>query len=220
MEELIERLKFIPLSRRLIVAAIVGLVFPWYFIFMDELENLEYEKETATSALEAIQVKFNRAKSQKNDFPELEKKLAFTQDQLKKAKTRLPDEYHMDSILEFVAVSSDEAGVQLQEFTPQKEEFRDTGYSYVEMPINLKVEGNYNQVGVFFDKLAHMEKMIHLRDLHTKQISKIPAANEIGGELSKQAKLAQALDRIKVVTTGKLVVFRSARPGEGAGEAL
>jgi Tfp pilus assembly protein PilO len=220
MDEIIERLKFIPVSKRIAVAAIIGLVVPWFFVFMDEIDSAEYELETATSEYEAIEAKFNRAKSQKNDMPELEKKLDFTRKQLAEAKTRLPDDYEMNSILEFVANSSDEAGVELLEFTPNEEAFKNTGYSYVEMPIALSVQGTYNQTGVFFDKLIHMEKMVHIRDITSvKVLKEMGEPLTVDMELSKQAKLSQELEKIRVKTTAKMIVFRSARPGESAGNA-
>jgi type IV pilus assembly protein PilO len=218
MEELIERIKHMPLKARLVVALALGIVLPLYFVFMDEVEAVDWELEDARTQYESIEIKYNKAKRQKNDMPELEKKHEFTQKQLAEAKKRLPDVYHMDSILEFVAKSSDESGVKLLEFTPNDEEFKDTGYSYVEMPINLGVEGSYNQIGVFFDKLVHMEKMVHIRDLNAQQIQK-QQDDPTGIELTKEAKLAQILDGVKVKATAKLVVFRSARPGEGAAPA-
>ena len=216
MEELIERLKHFPLSIRVTVAAILGVVIPWYFMFWDDVNNINYELEMANGKYESIEGKFNRAKRQKTDMPELEKKIEFTRQELLKAKTKLPDNYQMDSILEFVATASDEAGAELLKFEPNEEAFKDTGYSYVEMPIQLSVQGTYNQIGVFFDKLVHMEKMIHLRDMNSQQVVNV-AEPALANEMTQQARLAAQLDGIKVKTDAKLIVFRSARPGEGAG---
>ena len=217
MEEIVERLKFMPIWGRVISFALAGIVLPWYFVFMDEIDDADYQLEEAISEYESIESKFNRAKSQKNDMPELEKSLEFTRKQLEEAKTRLPDEYYMDSILEFVANSSDEAGVELLEFTPAEEQFKDTGYSYVELPISLSVQGTYNQIGVFFDKLVHMEKMVHIRDINSEKVVKEnPNEGNLNIELSKQAQLAQELEKIRVKTSAKMIVFRSAKAGEGA----
>ena len=72
MEQYIERLKVTPLWTRIALAVVIGLGLPIY-LFMDEVDNTEYALEKATSDYDAIEAKFNRAKSQKNDMPELEK---------------------------------------------------------------------------------------------------------------------------------------------------
>ena len=214
MEELLERWKMVPLIGRLAICLIVGGLIPVY-LYMDTIDGLSEQLSEAEGQLESMEAKYNRAKRDKTNMPELEKKLEFVEKELVEAKKRLPDFYKMDSLLEFVANSAEKSGLTLLEFKPENEVFKDTGYSYVEMPINLKVTGNYNQIGVFFDEIVHMEKMVQIRDLEANR--RLQANGFEQQDMTPEGKLAQLLDSIKIDATAKLVVFRSARPGEGGG---
>lgn len=218
MEELIEKIKDAPLHWRLIIVLLLGSVSTWYFVFSSDLDLAEYEMVEAENKKQSMEVKYNRAKTQKQDMPQLEEKLAFTNQQMEKAKKNLPDTYEMETILEYVSKSSADTGVDLSIFEPEAEVLKSAGYNYFEMPIRIETMGKYNDTANFFDRLVHMDKMVHVRDMNIEQVKNmvVNRAEQGAAPPNKEARLAMELDSIRIKTVAKMVVFRSARPGEQA----
>ena len=137
---------------RILMAVIIGIL-PALYIYIDRGEALDLERIEADERLVRARKDFLGARDKKGNLPELEEKHAFTQQELRAARERLPDNYDIDRFLEKIATIANEVNVRLDEFDPQKEE--PAGTNHVQMPIKMKLLGKYSQVVSFMDRVVH-----------------------------------------------------------------
>ena len=84
---------------------------------------------------------------------------------MRNAESALPDKFEIDRILEKISILTEDSGVRLLMFDPKSEQISDTAFKYVELPIALKLRGNYKTVLTFLDTLVHLELLVHLRNI-------------------------------------------------------
>jgi type IV pilus assembly protein PilO len=163
-EELKERYKVLPLWARLGIAALVGAL-PALYIYYEEGDVLAADLETVIQDEESARIKFEKAREKKTNVPKLEEQLAFTEEQLVKAKKKLPDSYRIEDVLQRAATIGKEVGVRFVSFDPGDEK-RGTGdYRYMEMPIATEIDGTFNQIAAFMDRVVHLESSVFVRNI-------------------------------------------------------
>jgi Tfp pilus assembly protein PilO len=163
---------------------VLGLI-PGLYFYFDEGQSYEEKLAEITSQEATVRAEFEKARQRKSDLPKLEEKLAFTEDQLTKAKKLLPDSYIIESILEKAATLAYKTNVVLERFKPLAEIGHDSdGYRYMELPIETQITGDYQSIATFFDKVAHLDTTIFIRN-----IAITPAASN--ATLQQRAQAAQ-----------------------------
>lgn len=216
LDELKERYKNSPFYLRLLLGIFLGSLIGLY-VYLQEGEAYEIELQSETENRRQAKTQFENTQKRKENLPKLEEQLAFTEEQLEKAKTKMPDTIHMEEILQRIAAVGKEMDLKIQEFDPQNQVYRDGDFRYAEVPIRVRVVGKYFQVTGFFDRVAHLEKLIHIRNIALKGEIE-PDANAVLGNNARivvpeqEANLIR--NRIRVVALADLVVFRGLKPGE------
>ena len=148
---------------RLLIAFLIGVI-PAYYIYIDEGDALETSMNEAKDKLSALEVKFEKERAKRSKLPELEAKLAFTEQQLKESSKLLPDTFLMNDVLQETSTIARDVGVELQVFDPGTATAGGDAFKYMEMPIELIISGKYSQIASFYDRLANLEKMVHVRN--------------------------------------------------------
>lgn len=74
---------------------------------------------------------------------------------------QLPAKHEMPGLLEDISKTGLAAGLKFDLFAPQAEITHDF---YIEMPIKIQVEGNYNELAVFLSRVAQMPRIVTLHD--------------------------------------------------------
>ena len=163
-EELISRYKLMPMAARLLIALLLGII-PAYYIYLEDGDELEKQMNDVKEKLSTLEGKFEKERAKRNKLPELEAKLAFTEQQLKESSKRLPETFLMNDILQEASTIARDVGVELQVFDPGTPEPAGDAFKYMEMPIELVISGKYTQIANFYDRLANLEKMVHVRNI-------------------------------------------------------
>ena len=138
--------------------ALVGAVF-FYFFYMprqEEIRRLEKEKKNLKDNLAIYKTKARL-------LPKFEKKMAEAQARFDAAMTALPEKREIPSLLTEVSNSGGDAGLAFELFQPRAE--TKTDY-YAQIPVNIKVRGGYHQMGVFFDKVSRLHRIVNIRDIN------------------------------------------------------
>ena len=166
MEELKQKYKNLHLWARLGLLVILGLL-PALYSYLDQGEEFETRLMEAQNQEQTVRLEFEKARQRKASLPKLEEELAFTEDQLARAKKLLPDQVRIEEILEKVALISKETNVSLLRFRPEQTLVHDDvgGYRYVEIPIETEILGTYQKIASFFDQIAHLETAIFVREI-------------------------------------------------------
>jgi|GEM_PF-1470985 len=211
--EIKERYKLLPPKKRWGAAAGAGVlvVLVAYFSSFD-FTVLEEQLTSADAAASEAQTKFETAKNQKANLPQLEEAVAVTEEQLAKAKARLPLSYDIEDTLHKVSTIAKEINVLLPVFVPGNEITGGGASRYAELPISIKICGSYAQIAAFFDRVVHLEQSIKVRNIKMNSVgacetgqAEAPLAVELTGvEGAKEQRR-----KVKVDTTADLILFRA-----------
>jgi len=129
-----------------------------YFLYLPKFEKLDQlnsdyknlEKMLASAKIKAAQL---------NKYRE---KMKTAEAQYKIAMKALPDKKEIPSLLTNITESGKEAGLEFLLFQPKPEINKDF---YAEIPVSIKVAGNYHNVGLFFDKVSRLSRIVNIKDI-------------------------------------------------------
>ena len=207
-DELKERYRGLPIWARLLIALGIGLV-PAGYVYYNEGEALTTELDEARTERDRAQVKLDRSIEKKKKIPEVEERLAELEEQLSKAKKVLPDSFRVEEVLQKAAVIAKETGVALNLFNPEEEKPGAGDYKYMELPISTEIEGRFNQIATFFDRLLHLEQSLFVRAIDIGSI--LPDGEAANEDLTKSPHRIALETRQKLQAKAKfhIVVYRS-----------
>jgi type IV pilus assembly protein PilO len=201
-----------PIAARLLVALLIG-IFPAYYVYLEDGDELEIQMTGAKEKLEVVEAKFEKERAKRNKLPELEAKLTFTEQQLKESSKRLPDSFFMNDVLQEASTIARDVGVDLLVFDPGTPEPAGDAFKYMEMPIELTITGKYNQIANFYDRLANLEKMVHVRNMRLvpyqaeNRTRNVPGGNQQNADLSASQKSSRVEYRIQA--SAGMVIYRA-----------
>jgi type IV pilus assembly protein PilO len=149
----------------LIFTALVGcLAFVFYLYYLKDLiaENQGIQAdivklEASVSQGTAIE---GRLKRFKQELAQLEERLAVLKD-------ILPAEKETPTILRSVQQMASSSNLKILKFTPQAVVSRSF---YSDWPIQIEVEGNYDGLGLFFEKVSHATRIIDVGAIAIKGV--------------------------------------------------
>lgn len=154
--DFMERLEAIsPLYRWLAIPVCLVLMAAlyWYFLYQpyaEEMATLEAQIEARRQTVEKhkqVAAKLDTFKAQVSD---LEAKLYVL-------LRELPESREIPGLIRQISDVGVRTGLQISLIKPQPEQRREF---YAEIPIQVRVKGQYHAVGRFFDDLAHLERII------------------------------------------------------------
>lgn len=82
---------------------------------------------------------------------------------------QLPAQNEMPGLLEDISKTGIESGLTFELFAPMPEIVHDF---YIELPISIKVIGNYHQLAIFLSRVVQMSRIVTLHDFTISVISK------------------------------------------------
>ena len=120
-------------------------------------------------ALHALQVKrakveqdIQAAKAVANNLESFKKKREELQEQLKAALEKLPESSDLPALLTNITGLGKKSGLEIQTFKQGRK--IDRGF-YSEQQIQLEFSGAYHDIGLFFDRVASLSRIVNLSDL-------------------------------------------------------
>ena len=117
-------------------------------------------RNTASQAeLEALQTEIRKGQAIEAKLPEFEKEIENLQLKLSDLLAILPTEPETGELLKWVKNLADQSNLDLKQFNPgalKQVEF------YKEFPIAMDVEGDYHDLGVFFDRISKYSRIINV----------------------------------------------------------
>src|SRR5439155_10175263 len=121
----------------------------------------EMEKHNASSRaeLEGLQTEIRKGQAIEAKLPEFEKEIENLQLKLNDLLAILPTEPETGELLKWVKNLADQSNLDLKQFNPgalKPVEF------YKEFPIAMDVEGDYHDLGVFFDRISKYSRIINV----------------------------------------------------------
>ena len=129
----------------------------------------------------------------KSQHAEFQKELADLEKRLTVLRSILPAEKETPTVVRNVQSMAVSSNLTIEKFTPKPEIMRDF---YSDWPIAIEVQGNYNGLGMFFEKIGRSTRLIDVGTI---------AINGIGGSMDPKQTL-------KASCTATTFVYKETQP--------
>jgi type IV pilus assembly protein PilO len=146
------------------LVAIIG--FFTYFSYLPKHKDLDrLNKQHAT-----LEKKLKIAKGKARQLKKYRAQMKQAEVRYQKAKQALPEKKEIPKLLAAISQTGQDAGLDFLLFQPKPEVRKNF---YAEIPVSIKVKGNYREVALFFEKVSELPRIVNLRD-----ISLVPVKND------------------------------------------
>ncbi|MBT8341782.1 MAG: type 4a pilus biogenesis protein PilO [Desulfatitalea sp.] len=190
-------------SRTQRIAIYVGtlifvVAFAFYLLFMPKYK----EQKALNGQLVRVQQELDKAKKNAAELNDWRNKMKKKEAQYKTVMRALPEKEEIPSLLASISQAGRDAGLDFLHFEPKGEVSKDF---YAEIPVDISVAGAYHQVALFFDKVAHLPRIVNIRN-----ISISPNKSSGGGEAGLTTN-CQAVTYKFIESTAKAATTNRAR---------
>jgi type IV pilus assembly protein PilO len=131
-------------------------------------QNLQKDKELKARLAEVEQLRPLVAKER-----DLDTNIEQLKQQLERQRTVVPDEKQADQFIHVLQEQASAAGIEIRRYTAKPVATRDY---YSEVPFEVDLDGTYSGVMTFFDKVAHLERIINISNLNMANPARQPDA--------------------------------------------
>jgi type IV pilus assembly protein PilO len=132
----------------------------YWFVWQHQFDELE----TARKKEDELRVTFLEKKRKAINLEAYRKQLADIEQSFGALLKQLPNKSEMDALLTDINQAGLGRGLQFELFRPAGQESMSDFYA--ELPITLKVSGNYHDMGAFASDVAQLPRIVTLNDLN------------------------------------------------------
>jgi type IV pilus assembly protein PilO len=160
-QEKIDKVLKLPKAARIgILVGIGALICSGYYFGLyqevsQKLDRLQGEEANLQRKLSEVRLIAGNIDAFKTEISGLEIKL-------KKALRQLPNEKQLEVLLTDISNLGKTAGVEIRSFQRQEEIFHDF---YAEVPISIALDGQYHDIGKFFELLSNLKRIVNMGSL-------------------------------------------------------
>lgn len=159
----------IPKKQRYLLLGLVaaGVLTGYYFL----MNPLWEEKGRHEATLQKLQADLEQKQLIAANRPKLEAEIKALEKELAEALVRLPEEKEIPKLLTQVNTLGQQNGLEFLLFrpgAPAKKGF------YAEVPIEMRVEGQYHSLGGFLDRISKLERIVNVSDIKVSPLAAQP----------------------------------------------
>ncbi len=156
----------LPSSKKILIligllAVIAGIYV--YLFFLPAQEELK----TSKAELDKLMKELNESRMITRDLEKFKAQLEKLNAELNNALTQLPNEKEIPEILKNISRLGKESNLEFILFKPKNEEPQQF---YAKVPIDLVVLGTYHNIGIFFDKIGKLPRIINVVDFNMSRL--------------------------------------------------
>jgi len=153
----------------ILIGAIIVLVAVCFQVFYRPVFD---EKKNLTPELAKLKAELSQKRDIVKEKPKYEAELKETRQKLSLALKQLPDKSEIPSLLENISSLGKASGLQFLMFKPNAEVPK---AFYAEIPVDLQIQGNYQDILRFFDGIANMPRIVNITDINMASPKKVAA---------------------------------------------
>ena len=153
-----------------ILLALTGVYY--YLLFAPEQESLNNLEANYSTLARQLQ----ESKDIHRDLEKFEAEVTKLNEELAVVRTQLPDEKEIPEILKNISSLGKESNLEFILFRPKPEEPQQF---YAKVPIDLAVIGHYHDLGVFFDKVSKLPRIINVVDFNMTRAKDTKGKGEV-----------------------------------------
>lgn len=155
----------------LFLALLIGLLFWWQYLS----PAMEEEKQK-TARLENLQREIRALEVTANKLAEFQREVALLEAKLETLKRILPPEKETPDLMRKVQSLASQSSLLIKTFTPGQTVNKEF---YQEWPINMSVEGNYHNLGIFFDRVGRLSRLVNIGNIKISSRGEQTVSNTI-----------------------------------------
>ncbi len=144
-----------------ILCLIAGLYLYLFFMPWQDTMNV------AQGELGKLTKELNESKAITRDLQKFKQEVERLNGELKSALTQLPNEKEIPEILKSISSLGKESNLEFTLFRPKPEVPQQF---YAQVPIELTALGNYHNIGMFFDKVSKLPRIINVVDFNMARV--------------------------------------------------
>ncbi|AMP08190.1 pilus assembly, PilO family protein [Collimonas arenae] len=167
------------------------LVVGWFFYWSDQQDELNAGEQKEVQLKEQYKSKIQQA----INLDALRKQKQQVAEYVVTLEKQLPSKAEMDALLSDINQAGLGRGLQFELFKPGQVVVKDY---YAELPINIKVNGNYHDVGSFASDIANLPRIVTLNNMN------LVAGKDGSLSLDAIAKTFRYLDKDEVAAQRKV----------------
>ncbi|MGA2316195.1 MAG: type 4a pilus biogenesis protein PilO [Thermodesulfobacteriota bacterium] len=152
-----------------ILCVIAGLYLYAFFIPRQD------ELKVARGELSKLTKELNESRAITRDLQKFKEQVEKLNEELKNALTQLPNEKEIPEILKNISSLGKESNLEFTLFRPKPEEPQQF---YAKVPIELVALGSYHNIGIFFDKVSKLPRIINVVDFNMTRAKDIKGRSE------------------------------------------
>ena len=151
----------------ILVAILVGIAGLYLYALIIPIQD---ELKVAKGELSKLEQELNNSKAITRELPKFKEQVARLNEELKNALTQLPNEKEIPEILKTISSLGKESNLEFTLFRPKPEEPQQF---YAKVPIELVALGNYHNIGIFFDKVNKLPRIINVVNFNMTRAKEI-----------------------------------------------
>ncbi|MFP3999414.1 MAG: type 4a pilus biogenesis protein PilO [Desulfobacterales bacterium] len=153
-------------------AAVVVIAGFAYFLYLPEFDRIGDLRDQ----IKASQEKLELTKRKADAYDAVKKEYDEARAQFEIVARALPEKEEIPSLLTGMSQAGKASGLNFLLFQPQGETKKEF---YGELPVKMELEGGYHDLGVFFDRLARLSRIVNVKDFSIQQSDNSPARLKI-----------------------------------------
>ncbi|MFZ5475340.1 MAG: type 4a pilus biogenesis protein PilO [Myxococcota bacterium] len=161
MNQFVERFAKLPRSQRGLVAVLSYLFIAVGFYFSLISPTLA-AIDTAEAVRRELTVKRDQVRARAENRAAFEAELEELASQLKEALKELPNDREIPGLLSEIDGLARKSGLDVRKFQPLPEAMHEY---YADVPVQIVMDGGYHEVGIFFDRVSKMDRIVSVRNI-------------------------------------------------------
>lgn len=146
------------------------------------IENLDRQ-------IENVEIEIRKAEKKERQLKQIKEEKEAKEKILEKLKEILPEEKEIANILRRVQGIISNARLKINKWATNKDQRQEV---YTEVPISIVIEGNYHNLGQFFDQLSRLRKIFTIDGLAISPMSKMTSIYTIRASFTASTYTYQA----------------------------
>ena len=160
-QEKFDKILKLPKAARIgILVGIGALICSGYYFGLYQENSQELDRFQGEEA--NLQRKLSEVRLIAGNIDAFETEISGLELKLKKALRQLPNEKQLEVLLTDISNLGKTAGVEIRSFSRQEEIVHDF---YAEVPISIQLEGQYHDIGKFFELLSQLKRIVNMGSL-------------------------------------------------------
>ena len=164
LDPIFENIEKLTKGQRILICCLTFIVLIGLFVWLSYLPKYE-EIDGLKLKYQKIEEELTKARKNALKLTEFRNKRKQANEQLKIAKKALPASQEIPSLLTNISQSGTDSGLEFLLFQPGSERPHEM---YADIPVAIKVAGNYHSVALFFDKVSKLSRIVNIENIKMK----------------------------------------------------